>query len=114
MELLGFNPTLQPNLDWKMRLSHSDSKEVVSFRFEPRFVASSFSVLIEGLLSGLGAAALPGFMVQEHVREKKLVSVLPKWMIREEELLAVYLQKKFMPARLRALIDHLKENPVLR
>lgn len=110
LDLLGFNPRLQANVDWKFKCNNQKTRESTIIRFQPRFIASSFSVLIEAMESGIGVAAVPEFILKDKLKEKKLIDVFPNWTLMEEDLLAVYLEKKFMPARLRVLIDHFKKN----
>ncbi len=58
-------------------------------------------------LAGLGLAMLPGFIVTEPIASGKLVSVLPDHLTRKMPVLALWPPISPMPAKLRALVDHL-------
>lgn len=106
--LLGFNPKLNTNSEWKLQLSKCTNKDAITINYQPCFIASSFSVLLEATLGGLGVAAIPEFNVQKHEKKDEFVEVFSDWFVREENILALYLQKKYMPARLRVLLDSIK------
>ncbi|WP_134725601.1 LysR family transcriptional regulator [Paracoccus luteus] len=57
--------------------------------------------------AGLGLAMLPGFLVSDALRDGTLVAVLPDMRARTLPILAVWPPVAPMPAKLRALIDHL-------
>lgn len=58
-------------------------------------------------LAGLGLAMLPGFIVTEPIATGKLVPVLPDHLRRKMPVLALWPPILPMPAKLRALVDHL-------
>ena len=58
-------------------------------------------------MAGLGLAMLPGFIVAEAIAAGKLVRVLPGHMTRKMPVLALWPPISPMPAKLRALVDHL-------
>jgi DNA-binding transcriptional LysR family regulator len=58
-------------------------------------------------LAGLGLAMLPGFIVAGPLATGKLVPVLPGHLTRKMPVLALWPPISPMPAKLRALVDHL-------
>jgi DNA-binding transcriptional LysR family regulator len=53
-------------------------------------------------------AVLPEFMVKTLIHQRKLVVCLPKFKLAESPLYAVYPQKEFVPLKVRAFIEVLK------
>lgn len=57
--------------------------------------------------AGLGLAMLPGFLVADALAEGRLVRLMPDWQTRDLPVLALWPPVSPLPAKLRALIDHL-------
>jgi len=60
-------------------------------------------------LAGHGLVLEPSFLVGAEVRSGRLVAVLPEYRSIELGVYAVYPTRKFMPAKVRLLIDFLVE-----
>ncbi|MDO5642914.1 MAG: substrate binding domain-containing protein, partial [Paracoccus sp. (in: a-proteobacteria)] len=58
-------------------------------------------------VAGLGIARLPGFIIARALREGQLVSILEDYQPRPLPVMAVWPPVSPLPAKLRALIDHL-------
>ena len=56
---------------------------------------------------GLGIVLLPTFMVCEDLRANRLVPLLKDWLPPEIHIYALYPAQRFLPAKVRALIDFL-------
>ena len=67
------------------------------------------------LLSGLGFGMVPDFVVGDELRSGALVSVLEDWLPTDGGIYAVYPHRRYLPARVRALVDYLakwfRDNP---
>ena len=61
------------------------------------------------VLSGLGIAGLPSFVVEDALMEHALERVLPQWHLMTMTLYAGFPTRKHVPARTRAFIDFLLE-----
>jgi DNA-binding transcriptional LysR family regulator len=55
---------------------------------------------------GLGIALLPGFALAEDFAAGRLVHVLPQWATEEQGIYAIYPGYRFIPAKVRALVDY--------
>jgi DNA-binding transcriptional LysR family regulator len=107
-DFLAFNPGLRPLRKMELEVSPHGPGRRLKVECQPRFVAGSLSVLIAAATAGAGVAALPESLVRDHVSDGLLRPVLPRLLVKEEKLSAVYLGQKHLPSRTRALVDHLK------
>lgn len=106
VDFIGFNPSMQQNKKWKMKLTNGN--QIKEFNFQPKVVSANLSVLIEALVEGIGTAPAPDILVADLVKAKKLVPVLEDWSCRKETIAAVFLDQKNMPPRLRVFLDFIK------
>ncbi len=60
-------------------------------------------------LSGLGFAMLPAFVTEAAVAEGRLVSCLEAFTVRDGGIYAVYPHRRYLPAKIRALVDFLTQ-----
>ncbi|MEO6340260.1 MAG: LysR family transcriptional regulator [Caulobacteraceae bacterium] len=58
-------------------------------------------------LAGLGLAILPNLMVIGEVREGALVRLLPDWALPPLPVSAVFLERRYLPLRIRTFVDFL-------
>lgn len=75
----------------------------------PRIHATNGDVLREFVMRGLGVAIEPSFVVDKQIADGSLVSILEEWRLEEYSLYAVYLTRKFLPAKVRVFIDFLTQ-----
>jgi DNA-binding transcriptional LysR family regulator len=71
------------------------------------FLANNAFALIEAVRSGLGIGAVQGPLVHGLLQEGELVEVLPDWAYPPLDMHAVYPSRRFIPRRVRALVEHL-------
>ncbi len=76
---------------------------------KPRLIVNDFEFLDEAARTGLGIAVLPVFRCIEDLRTKKLRRVLPEWCAREVPLHAVYPSTRHLSPKVKAFLDHLRE-----
>ncbi|EEO03237.1 LysR family transcriptional regulator [Vibrio cholerae] len=55
------------------------------------------------VLNGLGIARLPFYLIEEEVRKRDLIAILPQWQISPYELYMVYAKQRLYPKKLRDL-----------
>jgi len=67
--------------------------------------ANNGDVLRELAVAGCGILALPTFLIKDDVEAGRLVLLLEDWSLGEFNLYAVYLSRKFLPAKIRVFID---------
>lgn len=63
--------------------------------------------LREACLRGVGIALLPAFLLGRDFADGRLVRVLPAWATEEQGIYAIYPGYRFIPAKVRAFVDHL-------
>ncbi|MCM2290810.1 LysR family transcriptional regulator [Allorhizobium sp. BGMRC 0089] len=62
---------------------------------------------LRGALSGLGAAMLPDFIARKHIESGALVSMFEAYLPSDRGIYAVYPHRRYLPAKVRALVDFL-------
>lgn len=78
-----------------------------SVRVAGRFAASNTQSLREAALAGLGIAELPSYLVAADLAARRLVSVLDHFETSRRDVFVVYAAGRLLPARVRALVEHL-------
>ena len=74
-----------------------------------RFKASSNEALCEAAISGLGIATMCEWHVRDHIRKGRLTVLLKNYELTPYDINAVYPERRYMPEKVKRLIDHLKE-----
>ncbi|MES2439149.1 MAG: LysR family transcriptional regulator [Verrucomicrobiota bacterium] len=71
----------------------------------PVLVCEGVTSIREAVLSGLGVAVLPDWMIREDLSAGRLVRVLPEWSARDLPVHVVYAGHRLLPVRVSAFID---------
>lgn len=104
-------PTLshadRPGLDRWALVSADGEEQVIAH--EPRLSASSFPILRQAAVDGLGIATLPEYACRELLEEGRLMRILPGWASREGVLHLVFTSRRGQLPGVRAVIDLLAE-----
>ncbi|MGJ0481984.1 LysR substrate-binding domain-containing protein [Pantoea agglomerans] len=76
-------------------------------RFLPRgnYQVNNSEVLYEALLAGMGICQMPKFIVGPALTDGRLVSLLPDYHLPLHNIFAVYPQRRFMPEKMRLLLE---------
>lgn len=99
------NATTGPSLAFK---SQDDIEEAVLLT--PAMYANSLEMLLESTMKGIGFVRASAFSVNEHLKEGRLIHLLPKYQsIAERGVYAMYPDKRFLPERVRKFIDLLSD-----
>ena len=99
--------TDRPGFDRWILLNGED--EEVEIAHEPRLAASSFPILREAAMSGLGIALLPEYVCRDGFESGRLVRILPDWAARQGILHMVFTSRRGQLPGVRAVIDLLAE-----
>lgn len=75
-----------------------------------RFKASSNEAICEAALSGLGIATMCEWHVSEHIKKGRLTILLKNYDLTPYDINAVYPERRYVPEKVKRLIDHLKES----
>lgn len=84
--------------------------ELKKVRVKGRISTSSPDTMREAALQGFGIAVAPTWLVQDSVDDGSLKAILTDYMPTPMELNAIYPERHYVPAKVHALIDHLREN----
>jgi DNA-binding transcriptional LysR family regulator len=76
-------------------------------RIRPRVQATNGEMLRDLALAGAGIILQPSFIVEGDIAARRLVPLLEDWNMKDFNLYAVYLSRKFLSAKVRIFIDHL-------
>ncbi len=104
-------PTLghrdQPGLErWALINAAGEHAEVLH---EPRLSASTFPILRQAAVDGVGIALLPEYQVREPMEQGQLLRVLPDWEAPQGVVHMVFTSRRGLLPGVRAMIDFLAE-----
>lgn len=110
LDIIAFNPNHSVQKKFRLPLFRKDRKKM--FEYTPQVIASNLSILIEAACNGVGIAPLPDVLIHQYLKDKKLVRIFDDWCFRKETVVAVFVNQKNVPSRVRALIDFIKERSI--
>jgi DNA-binding transcriptional LysR family regulator len=100
-----FGYLLAPRSSWSFMIDG----ETQWFPVNGRLKANSGDALLEAAIRGLGITRAPTFIAEQAVREGKLEILLPKFPTPEFGIYAVFPGSRYVPHRVRALVEYLAE-----
>jgi len=104
-ELLNHEALMQGTETWRF----IDGGKTISVHPRGRFKADNGSALVAAALAGLGVAALPDFLVADHLASGALVSVMTRYPIPEAGIYVVRPPGQHPPRKIRVLTELLIE-----
>jgi DNA-binding transcriptional LysR family regulator len=92
---------------WSAKEIHLSAPERAeqSVPISPVLICEGVTSIREAVLSGLGVAVLPDWMVQDDLLAGRLVRLLPEWSARDLPVHVVYAGHRLLPLRVSAFID---------
>ncbi|TXR53424.1 LysR family transcriptional regulator [Reinekea thalattae] len=72
---------------------------------ERRFTVNDLDTLCEATLNGMGVAALPLYLIRQHLDSGKLVQLLPEINFPTRTIHVVYPENRYLSAKSRAFVD---------
>lgn len=84
--------------------------ELKKIRVNGRVSTSSPDTMREAVLQGFGIAVAPTWLVQDKIDDGSLEVILNNYNPTSMELNAIYPERHYVPAKVHALIDHLRKN----
>ncbi|MDW3682652.1 LysR family transcriptional regulator [Cupriavidus sp. CV2] len=94
----------QPMHGWQLQGPEGASMEI---RHSPRLVTDDMLSLRLAALAGVGAVALPSMVVEDELKQGRLVMLVPQWRPKGGVIHAVYPSRRGLLPAVRALIDFL-------
>jgi len=76
---------------------------------ERRFTVNDLDTMFEATMNGMGIAALPLYMVENHLASGQLVHVLPDVIFPTRTIHVVYPENRYLSAKSRAFVDFIAE-----
>jgi DNA-binding transcriptional LysR family regulator len=99
--------TDRPGLDrWILT---NEAGEEVEVLHEPRMSATSFPILRQAAIGGVGIASLPDYACSAHFETGELVRILPDWEWRQGIVHIVFASRRGLLPGVRAVIDFVAE-----
>ncbi|QUM85943.1 LysR family transcriptional regulator [Moritella sp. 28] len=91
----------QAGTEWTF---YKDSKKL---KIEPKgnFIVNNSDAILEALLNGLGICQMPTFIVAEHLKSNKLISIMDEYTLPKHAIYAVYPERKHLPEKVRVFIE---------
>ncbi len=80
----------------------------VSVRVRPRLWTNNGDTCVAACVDGAGIQLQPAFLVADELATGRLVEVMPRYQPQEMGLYAVYPTRKFVPTKVRALVQYLE------
>ncbi len=101
---------IDTNSRWRTNWPFVDqSGEPMSVAVPSRMEVNSPLATRAAAVSGLGFATLPDFVALPELESGRLVSVLEDWTRRDAGIFAVYPHRRYLPAKIRVLVDYLAQ-----
>jgi DNA-binding transcriptional LysR family regulator len=88
---------------WQLRRGERS----VRVKIDPVIRADNGEALRHATLGGCGIALLGTFLAGDDLRAGRLIHVLPEWSLPDSAIWAVYPSARFLPQKVRVLIDYL-------
>jgi DNA-binding transcriptional LysR family regulator len=104
----GVLQVVMPNYLPADRLDLTTKIEGTGWRLDAVMGSSDTTLTHHAVLAGMGAAALPGWLVDDDIAARRLVTVGSQPTL-ASHLYAVYTSRSYMPPKLRSFIDFLSQ-----
>jgi LysR family transcriptional regulator AphB len=105
-----------PLREW--RLFEPRTGEAHVLHLQPRMRVNELGLAVTMAEAGLGIILSPRSQCDASLRAGTLLPLLPDWMPKPRDIYAVWSQQRYLPARVRALLEHLaaftRENKLLQ
>ena len=92
-----------------LEITHQKTGEKSILTLNPVILSDNTLMIRELVRAGAGIAYQPLWSVRQDLAEGRLVSLLPDYRVRTDQLNAVYVDRAFLSAKVRSFIDFLNE-----
>ena len=103
---LAYTYQAKGSFDWRF---HHQGQEK-SVRIDGSFATNNAQALRKAALAGFGIVYVPKCCVYEDLQQGTLITLLPDYQPRRLGVYALYPYTKYLPEKLRLLIDHIKNS----
>ena len=106
LEKINSLPTLGfTRADNKKTWTFINTQEQRSVEISPRMTSNNYWTLLNAVKSHLGLAFMPIFLVEEDLKRKTIVQLLPNCQSEEIPIHFIYPSQKYLSAKVRSFID---------
>ncbi|NBC36735.1 LysR family transcriptional regulator [Novosphingobium sp. FSY-8] len=106
-------PSHIPNShEWQF--ARDGDADPIAVRMAARFRANYAEAMVPLMVGGIGIGLMAEYFVWEHLRDGRLIELLPEWSAPPGPLYLVTPPGRARPARVRVLLDFLRQRLVLR
>ncbi len=105
-DLRDHNYLIYTDLGSRDQTVFKDQGEPFHVRIEGDLLSNSSEVMRSALMSGLGIAKAPSWLVGDAVADGRLVEVLPEYQPGPSNIYAVYSPGRHLPSKIRCFIDY--------
>jgi len=95
------------NHGWPFR---APSGESITVKVKGSLTSNNGTLIVDGMLNGLGIGFGPSFLFKRHIEEGTLQLLLTQYYLQQTSISALYPLSRNLPRRVRILIDFLAEN----
>uniref|UniRef100_UPI00359F500B LysR family transcriptional regulator n=1 Tax=Glaesserella sp. TaxID=2094731 RepID=UPI00359F500B len=96
------------NINRKAWKFYQNDREI-SLELTSQFTTNDTGALLNLTLAGGGIAMLPKYLLNEHLANRQLVSILTDWQLPTYQIYALYSSRHKLPLTIRTLVDFLVE-----
>jgi DNA-binding transcriptional LysR family regulator len=93
----------------EVTLEHRHTGEIYRFAIEPRLTTDNLSALRGAAVTGMGVFIGSSWMLEEQLKDGRLVQLLPEWEAAPLPVSVVYPYARQYPARLRRFVEMMRE-----
>lgn len=98
---------VEPLKQWRLRNPDDNSETVL--QPHPRFRVNEMRLAVSMAEAGLGILLCPKIQCHTGLEAGNLIPLLSDWMPEPRHIYAVWSQQRYLPARVRALLEHLAD-----
>lgn len=109
LDLQNHQVVKQISGNWGRVNELSCNGETIEFSLPESFVVNSPTAARNAVLTGQAIGLIADYLVDEMISEGQLVHILPEYETLEQPIYSVFVHKNYMPAKVRAFIDHIVE-----
>ena len=104
-DCIGFRHTTSGQIE---RWAFDNGEEQLDLQIKGRLIVNDSEILVRSALDGLGIAYMINGYIEPFIQQGRLVQLLPDWSPVLPSLHVYYPDRRRVPAKLRALIDFLR------
>ncbi|MDC9581797.1 LysR family transcriptional regulator [Xenorhabdus sp. PR6a] len=104
------NSNLQHPTQWELKHPTSPT---LSIRGKAKYISNSPSAIRALVISGLGVAVLPDWIIDADLKSGKLVPLFPEYQLPQQDITAIFPNNAQLQRKSRVFIDYLLENLTL-